>query len=204
MRKYVTDQLPEYAGYTVWRGLVPVAGIDGPPSGSATIRGVQYATLGFPCAGPSGTGDLYWNCGIYMLMPEADVEAPSRNRQVKSGMKSAPEWFVPFVHHLFGARNAKFWQQCSQQGKVSPHPVWELAADRVVAGRIVILGDAAHMASPRTGAGAYTAVMLWCWEKLYQMKKHSLAHCASITAILCSAVNSCISVAVRQQCSSHL
>jgi len=157
VRKYVTDQLPKYAGYTVWRGLVPMAGIDGPPSGSATIRGVQYATLGFPCAGPAGTGDL-WNCGIYMLMPEADVEAPSRNRQVKSGIKSVPDWFVPFIHHFFGARNAKFWQQCSQHGKVSPHPVWELAADRVVAGRIVLLGDAAHMASPRTGAGAYTAM----------------------------------------------
>jgi 2-polyprenyl-6-methoxyphenol hydroxylase-like FAD-dependent oxidoreductase len=157
VRKYVTDQLPKYAGYTVWRGLVPMAGIDGSPSGSATIRGAQYATLGFPCAGPAGTGDL-WNCGIYMLMPEADVEAPSRNRQVKSGMKSVPDWFVPFIQHFFGARNAKFWQQCIQHGKVSPHPVWELAADRVVAGRIVLLGDAAHMASPRTGAGAYTAM----------------------------------------------
>jgi 2-polyprenyl-6-methoxyphenol hydroxylase-like FAD-dependent oxidoreductase len=73
-------------------------------------------------------------------------------------MKSVPEWFVPFIRNFFGARNAKFWQQCSQRGKVSPHPVWEFAADRVVAGRIVLLGDAAHMASPRTGAGAYTAM----------------------------------------------
>jgi 2-polyprenyl-6-methoxyphenol hydroxylase-like FAD-dependent oxidoreductase len=93
-----------------------------------------------------------------MLMPEADVEAPSRNRQVTPGMKTIPDWFVPFIRHFFGARNAKFWQDCSQQGKVSPPPVWELAADRVVAGRIVLLGDAAHMASPRTGAGAYTAM----------------------------------------------
>ncbi|CAK0894053.1 unnamed protein product [Prorocentrum cordatum] len=157
VRKYVTDQLPTYAGYTVWRGLVPMAGIDGPPSGSTTIRGVQYATLGFPCAGPPGAGDL-WNCGVYMLMPVTEIEAPSRNRQVKSGMKSVPDWFVPFIRRFFGDWNAKFWQQCSDQGKVSPHPVWEFAADRVVANRIVLLGDAAHMASPRTGAGAYTAM----------------------------------------------
>ena len=43
--------------------------------------------------------------------------------------------------------------------QVSAHPVWELAADRVVRGRLALLGDAAHMASPRTGAGAYTAMV---------------------------------------------
>jgi 2-polyprenyl-6-methoxyphenol hydroxylase-like FAD-dependent oxidoreductase len=43
--------------------------------------------------------------------------------------------------------------------------VWELACDQVVncrddgtVGRIILLGDAAHMSSPRTGAGAYTAM----------------------------------------------
>ena len=37
--------------------------------------------------------------------------------------------------------------------------MWEFAADTVVNQRIVLLGDAAHMASPRTGAGAYTAMV---------------------------------------------
>ena len=40
------------------------------------------------------------------------------------------------------------------------HPsVWELACDPVVNRRVVLLGDAAHMSSPRTGAGAYTAMV---------------------------------------------
>ena len=43
--------------------------------------------------------------------------------------------------------------------KVSPHPVWELAADRAVRARVALLGDAVHMASPRTGAGAFTAMV---------------------------------------------
>lgn len=42
---------------------------------------------------------------------------------------------------------------------MSARPVWELAAGRVVRGRLVLPGDAAHMASPRTGAGAYTAMV---------------------------------------------
>jgi 2-polyprenyl-6-methoxyphenol hydroxylase-like FAD-dependent oxidoreductase len=157
IRKYVTQQTPAYAGYTSWRGLCPTEGIDGPPSGSSEFGGCYYETLGFPCAGPEGSGTL-WNCGVYMAMPENEVETPTRNRQVKSGMREMPDWFVPFVRKFFGNRNAKFWDECSKAGKVSPHAVWELACDKVVNSRIVLLGDAAHMASPRTGAGAYTAM----------------------------------------------
>lgn len=157
IRKYVTDQQPTYAGYTVWRGLCPTEGISGPPSGSAEVGGCYYETLGFPCAGPDGSGTL-WNCGVYMAMPEEEVEAPTKNRQVKAGMREVPDWFVPFVRKFFGKSNAKFWEQCAKVGKVSPHAVWELASDRVVNQRVLLLGDAAHMASPRTGAGAYTAM----------------------------------------------
>jgi flavin-dependent dehydrogenase len=44
-------------------------------------------------------------------------------------------------------------------GKVSPHPVWEVACNPVVKGRVALLGDVGHMASPHTGAGAYTAMV---------------------------------------------
>ena len=42
---------------------------------------------------------------------------------------------------------------------VTSHPVWEIAPPAVVKHRVALLGDAAHMASPRTGAGAYTAMV---------------------------------------------
>jgi 2-polyprenyl-6-methoxyphenol hydroxylase-like FAD-dependent oxidoreductase len=158
MRTLVTDQHPTYAGYTLWRGLVSTADIGGPPSGRRIINGCAYETLGFACAGPSGTGTM-WNCGVYMAMPEAEIEAPTRNRQVGTAMRSVPDWFVPFTHALFGTRNGQFWDACARHGKVSPHPIWEFAADRVTRGRIALLGDAAHLASPRTGAGAYTAMV---------------------------------------------
>ena len=47
----------------------------------------------------------------------------------------------------------------AKHGKITQHAVWEFCADRVVNGRVVIIGDAAHMASPRTGAGAYTGLL---------------------------------------------
>lgn len=156
IREYVTPQEPTYSGYTLWRGLCPTKDVAGPPRGSATRNGFSYQTLGFPVMSPNGP---LWNCGVYMAMPESEVAKPTKNRQVTTAMKSVPEWFVPFVRKIFGEGNAKFWQGCSQKGKVAPHPVWEFAADRVVNGRVVLLGDAAHMASPRTGAGAYTAMM---------------------------------------------
>jgi 2-polyprenyl-6-methoxyphenol hydroxylase-like FAD-dependent oxidoreductase len=157
IRPCVTDQAPSYAGYTVWRGLVSTEGVATGPSGRRAVGGVTYETLGFPCAGPDG--GTMWNCGVYMATPQSEVAAPTRNRQVGKPMKQVPAWFVPLTTALFGERNGRFWEACARLGKVSPHPVWELAAQPVTRGRVALLGDAAHMASPRTGAGAYTAMV---------------------------------------------
>lgn len=74
-------------------------------------------------------------------------------------MKGVPDWFIPFVRKVFGSQNEKFWAACAKNGKVTPHPVWEFYAERMVKDRIALLGDAAHMATPQTGAGAYTAMV---------------------------------------------
>lgn len=157
-RKYVTDAVPHYAGYTLWRTLLSVEKINHPPSGSRTINGVRYETLGFPFVGANQ--EKMWNCGVYMAMPESEVEKPTKNRQVSTqNFKQTPDWFLPFISHLFDKSTLKFWETAIKYGKVSPHPVWEFAAEKVVNNRIVLLGDAAHMASPRTGAGAYSAMV---------------------------------------------
>jgi 2-polyprenyl-6-methoxyphenol hydroxylase-like FAD-dependent oxidoreductase len=157
-RKYVTDAVPQYSGYTLWRTLLSTNKINYPPSGSKTINGIRYETLGFSFVGAKN--ESFWNCGVYMAMPESEVEKPTRNRQVSTqNFKQISDWFLPFIDHLFDKPTLKFWETAVQYGKVSPHPVWEFAADKVVNNRILLLGDAAHMASPRTGAGAYTAMV---------------------------------------------
>jgi 2-polyprenyl-6-methoxyphenol hydroxylase-like FAD-dependent oxidoreductase len=158
IRKYVTDAVPQYAGYTLWRTLLSTDKINYPPSGSKTINGIRFETLGFPFIGANQ--ESLWNCGVYMAMPESEVEKPTRNRQVSTqNFKQIPNWFLPFIEYLFDKPTLKFWKTALQHGKVSPHPVWEFVADKVVNNRILLLGDAAHMASPRTGAGAYSAMV---------------------------------------------
>jgi 2-polyprenyl-6-methoxyphenol hydroxylase-like FAD-dependent oxidoreductase len=158
LRKYVTDAVPQYAGYTLWRTLLSTAKIGYPPNGSKTINGIRYETLGFPFIGANQ--ESLWNCGVYMAMPESEVEKPTRNRQVSSNnFKQIPDWFLPFIDHLFDKPTLQFWEIAIQYGKVSPHPVWEFVTEKVVQNRILLLGDAAHMASPRTGAGAYSAMV---------------------------------------------
>lgn len=158
IRRFVIDKTPTYAGYTLWRGLCPTALVQGPPHASKTVNGVHYETLGFPVR--KSDGDSFWNCGVYMAMPESMVEQPVKNRQVgHAALKEVPSWFNDFVAVAFDDYSAQFWAGYSIHGRVSPHAVWEFSADRVVNGRIILLGDAAHMASPRTGAGAYTAMV---------------------------------------------
>lgn len=51
-------------------------------------------------------------------------------------------------------------EQIIENGELQPHPQYEFGnIHKVHNGRVVILGDAAHMASPRTASGAHTAVL---------------------------------------------
>jgi hypothetical protein len=46
------------------------------------------------------------------------VSKPGRkdNRQVGSGPKKLPEWFVPLMRVLFDERVAAFWETCDKVG----------------------------------------------------------------------------------------
>ena len=51
-------------------------------------------------------------------------------------------------------------EQIVQKGELTPHPQYEFGnIDQVHKGRVLLLGDAAHMASPRTAVGAHTAIL---------------------------------------------
>lgn len=132
-----------------------------------------------PLPVPYFDGRRTYMCAFFVPTPEAEI-TPSRrgdNRQIEqvAGHGNAPAWFVPFVRRLFGqhAERARkrspgtrtaadelvtFAETAAAKGKLTAAPVYEFGVSRTVHGRVVVLGDAAHLATPMTAAGAHTAV----------------------------------------------
>jgi 2-polyprenyl-6-methoxyphenol hydroxylase-like FAD-dependent oxidoreductase len=53
----------------------------------------------------------------------------------------------------------RLFEAVATRGELTPHPQYEFGTPEVNADRVVLVGDAAHMASPRTAVGAHTAVL---------------------------------------------
>jgi 2-polyprenyl-6-methoxyphenol hydroxylase-like FAD-dependent oxidoreductase len=177
LRKYVLAQdpsqddgpQPEYAGYVVWRGSVPVSQL--PKNILYSIEeGVYksgiYDTIVLKMARDDGTD--HWTLGTFIATPEHDITSywnkatDGASRHGDDNQTNVPDWFashmrqhfshvpglVPLVDHMLA------------HGEMKPHPQYEFGAiDQVHRGRVVLLGDAAHMASPRTAVGAHTAIL---------------------------------------------
>jgi 2-polyprenyl-6-methoxyphenol hydroxylase-like FAD-dependent oxidoreductase len=116
-------------------------------------------------------GDDLWTMGTFIETPEADVEkywnkaTDGTSRHGTNSIKkfeAMPDWLLNhFRHHFSNVPGLVDLMECLQKfGEVSPHPQYEFGRiERVHKGRVVILGDAAHMASPRTAVGAHTAIL---------------------------------------------
>ena len=68
---------------------------------------------------------------------------------------------MPFVRRTFRRHPplVRWLELANAKGKITPQPLYEFKADRVTNGRLLLIGDAAHMASPRTAAGAHTGIL---------------------------------------------
>lgn len=150
---------PVYAGYVLFRGLVDTAHLPGFNHWGFHGRG-QVVTGGYKVRGPQN--EAIANVGLYIAVPSdaAAAAQPGKRfegRQIASARHVQPAWFIPLVRRLFGSEWARLWSAVASYGKFSPHPVYEHGARAAVAGRVLLLGDAAHMASPNTGSGARAA-----------------------------------------------
>ena len=181
--KYFDCAPPEYTGYQIFWGRVDAA-----ECGPGTLQSFDgrteligpYAVVTLPV--PHFDGQRQYMCAWFVPTPEAEIKQPGRgdNRQIEqvSGHGNAPEWFLPFVKRLFGkqaesirrkspgtdGRTAaddivRFAEAAATKGKITASPVFEWGATRTVNGSLVLMGDAAHMASPFTAAGAHVAML---------------------------------------------
>ena len=163
LRPHVTSTQPYYTGYVVWRGLVDAAAVPRYNTFGVFKAGI-YDTIVMPLAG-DGLGRDFIVCGVFIATPEVEARppVPGTARHTGSLPPSVPSWFLPFFRLQFGGQAngelVRLFEAVAASGKLSAHPQYDYAADSVHAGRLLLVGDAAHMASPRTAVGAHTAIL---------------------------------------------
>ncbi|HXW46655.1 MAG TPA: FAD-dependent monooxygenase [Streptosporangiaceae bacterium] len=176
LRRYVAPDRPAagYAGYMLWRGLVPESevpdGLDG-RGGNLEIHaapGAQLVIYGVPGAdGRTGPGERRISFAWYdasrteLLRQTGCVDGDAvvgtlANDQIPGavlrelGQLARRYWPSP-------------WDRCIgwgvSHGEVFGAPVAEYLPSRLVRHRVALIGDAAHVASPMTGAGFENALL---------------------------------------------
>ena len=161
--RYFGPAAPSYAGYQVLRFRVDKADVPGWDAEGQYENGI-YASILMTIAADDGRDFLMG--GTSFATPETEVAPPSlgAGRMEGADVTAATlAWFLPFYRktfgHLEGGELVRAMEAAAKLGKITAQPQYEFAAASVVSCRIVLVGDAAHMASPRTAAGAHTAVL---------------------------------------------
>jgi 2-polyprenyl-6-methoxyphenol hydroxylase-like FAD-dependent oxidoreductase len=169
LRRYVTSTLPEYAGYVCWRGSVDANKVPGFQSFGIFKNG-HFDTIVLPLSPDDGRNCIV--CGCFIATPEDEITWPeagasrhsvSEKDKTRDEGMSLPDFFLPLYRRLFGNQDGgelvRLVEAIISEGKFTPHAQFEYGADKVTAGRVILVGDAAHMASPRTAVGAHTAIL---------------------------------------------
>jgi 2-polyprenyl-6-methoxyphenol hydroxylase-like FAD-dependent oxidoreductase len=129
---------PRYSGHSVWRGIAQ--GVDGSaePGGSTWGRGLEFGRM------PLGGDRVYW---FAVANTPCGKRYPDEHAEVRRRFGG---WHQP-VPALIAATPAH---------TVLRHDVFELAQPlpSYVAGRVVVLGDAAHAMTSDLGQGACQAL----------------------------------------------
>jgi 2-polyprenyl-6-methoxyphenol hydroxylase-like FAD-dependent oxidoreductase len=164
---------PEYAGYVVFRGEIPTSTLQ--PSLLNEIRHLEgvykngiYDTIALKMA--KDNGEDMWTFGTFIAKPESELSnlgwSKSKDGKARhhsdNSCSSTPDWFLPHMKKYFSHVPGliPLVEQIAQRGQLKPHPQYEFGnIEQVHNGRVMILGDAAHMASPRTAVGAHTAIL---------------------------------------------
>jgi 2-polyprenyl-6-methoxyphenol hydroxylase-like FAD-dependent oxidoreductase len=130
---------PDYAGYTVWRGLVPAGSLDVPAVLSETWgRGARFGVAVL------GEGQVYW------FACENMREHAEPEHRLDLLAERFRDWHEP-IPQLIAA---------TAENTLLRHDVYYLRAPlpAFFRGRVALLGDAAHAVTPDIGQGACLAI----------------------------------------------
>ncbi|AIO70268.1 FAD-dependent monooxygenase [Burkholderia oklahomensis] len=171
-RLLLPGSLPAYAGYVAWRGLVPEPRLDAAAAARLTNaftfqQEAGHQLLAYLIPGENGStvpGERRWNWVWYRRLPAGDALRAAltdrhgivRTHSIPPGAMSdaqrggllddAAAHLAPALAALVAATDAPFMQI-----------IQDYRAPRMAFGRAVLLGDAAFVARPHTGAGTAKA-----------------------------------------------
>lgn len=162
---------PAYAGYVAWRGLVPEPDLD--PDSRALLDGVfafqqgdDHMLLEYLVPGEDGAtqaGRRRWNWVWYRKVDPALLPALLTDRDGRPHAFSLPPGALPEARARALRADADAHLappfRALVHGTAEPfiQAILDLAAPRMLFGRVVLLGDAASVPRPHTAGGAAKA-----------------------------------------------
>jgi 2-polyprenyl-6-methoxyphenol hydroxylase-like FAD-dependent oxidoreductase len=172
VRRFVDPTRPssEYAGFVLWRAmvreedLVGVADMPGRDEPSREVFAGQYRLVTYLVPGPDGDASP-GHRRLNLVWYDPAREALLRERGLLAGdvvlgslrPGDLPDELSSELRGIAGQTWPSPWREALRhafdQRLVFGTPVAEYLPDRLVAGRVVLAGDAAHAASPMVGGG---------------------------------------------------
>jgi 2-polyprenyl-6-methoxyphenol hydroxylase-like FAD-dependent oxidoreductase len=164
------DAAPQYAGYVLWRGLLPEHELrDSGPLEDALVTALYsggYGAFYFVRAesGDAGPSSRSVNWALYLQVPAAELPRwlTDTNGVVHAG--SVPAGMLPAevereCKHIAAALLPDYYARLAQQTRDTfLQAVFDTHVPRYCNGRIVLSGDAGALAMPTTGSGALKAL----------------------------------------------
>jgi 2-polyprenyl-6-methoxyphenol hydroxylase-like FAD-dependent oxidoreductase len=165
------EVVPRYAGYVAWRGLVPETELDA--ASRALLDGVfgfqqgeDHMLLEYLVPGEDGAtapGRRRWNWVWYRKIDAAQLAATLTDRDGRPHQYSLPPGTLPVSRaaalraDAAAALAPPFASLVQRTAEPFVQAILDLAAPRMVFGRVLLLGDAAFVPRPHTAGSTAKA-----------------------------------------------
>lgn len=169
VRRAVAPAAPHaaFAGYVIWLGVTDESALPRSsrwPRDVAFLDGDNALLLGYPLPGPNGAARPGQRRLGWAWYDASRNDLFERLGSVTNGVVQhslRPSQVPPDIYAELAREAQQHWpapwnsvvRDCVERQSIIGIPIAEYVPDRLAAGRVVLIGDAAHVPSPVTGSG---------------------------------------------------